>query len=83
VIGLAFRYDTEQGDADLMLASSWSGVHGRFLHRLGRSAIGNFASLMSYRGQFGPVEIAARTVESRDAEWTIELLHAPSTSKWK
>jgi len=28
VIGLAFRFDTEQGDADLMLASSWLGVPG-------------------------------------------------------
>jgi hypothetical protein len=83
VIGLAFRFTTEQGDADLMLASSWLGVPGRFLLRLGRSATGNFASLMPYRGEFGPVEIAARTVKSSDEQWNIELLHASSTSKWK
>jgi hypothetical protein len=83
VIGLAFRFTTEQGDADLMLASSWLGVPSRFFLRLGRSATGNFASLMPYRGEFGPVEIAARTVKSGDGQWNIELLHASSTSKWR
>jgi hypothetical protein len=83
VIGLAFRFSTEQGDADLMLASSWLGIPGRFFLRLGRSTSGNFASLMPYRGEFGSVEIAARTVKSGDGRWAIELLRASSTSKWK
>jgi hypothetical protein len=83
VIGLAFRFSTAKGDADLLLASSWLGVPGRFLLRLSRSTIGTFASLMPYRGEFGPVELAARTTRDRDGRWAIELLHASSTSKWK
>jgi hypothetical protein len=83
VIGLAFRFLTEKGDADLLLASSWLGVPGRFLLRLSRSTTGTFASLMPYRGKFGPVEVAARTTRDRDGRWAIELLHASSTSKWR
>jgi hypothetical protein len=83
VIGLAFRFSTEEGDADLLLASSWLGVPGRFLLRLSRSTTGTFASLMPYRGEFEPVAIAARPVKSGDGKWKLELLHASSTSKWK
>jgi hypothetical protein len=83
VIGLAFRFETEQGDADMALASSWLGVPGRFLLRLGRSANGAFTSLMPYRGDFGPVDISARTAASRDGRWDVDLFHATSTSKWR
>jgi hypothetical protein len=83
VIGLAFRLETEQGDADIELASSWLGVPGRFLLRPAQRATGNFSSVMPYRGEFGPVEIAARTSGRRDGRWDIELLHATSTSKWR
>jgi hypothetical protein len=83
VIGLAFRFATEQGDADLALASSWLGLPGRFMLRLGRSATGTFSSLMPYRGDFGPVEISARTAASSNGQWDVELLHATSTSTWR
>jgi hypothetical protein len=83
VIGLAFRFRTKEGDADLALASSWLGLPGRFMLRLGRSADGTFASLMPYRGDFGPVEISARTAKSSDGRWDVELLHATSTSTWR
>jgi hypothetical protein len=83
VIGLAFRFETPQGDADLALASSWLGLPGRFLLRLSRSANGTFSSLMPYRGDFGPVEASARTTASRNGRWDIELFHATSTSKWR
>jgi hypothetical protein len=80
MIVLAFGFATEQGDADLMLASTWLGIRGRYVLRLGWSATGNLASLMLYRSEFGPVEIAARTVGNRDEQWNIELLHASSSS---
>jgi hypothetical protein len=83
VIGLAFRFRTEHGDADVALASSWLGLPGRFFLRLGRSANGTFTSLMPYRGDFGPVELSARTTASRNGQWDVELFHATSTSKWR
>jgi hypothetical protein len=83
VIGLAFRLETEQGDADLELASSWLGVPGRFLLRPTLGSTGNFSTVMPYRGNFGPVVIAARTAGPRDGRWDIDLLHATSASKWR
>jgi hypothetical protein len=83
VIGLAFRFSTEQGDADLMLASSWLGLPGRFLLRPGRTLTGTFASLTPYRGDFGPVEIATRPLDRCHGGWDIALLQAASTSEWR
>ena len=83
VIGLAFRFHTPVGPADLALASSWLGVPGRFLLRLSTSVGGSFASLMPYRGEFGPVVLAARTRRRGNGRWEIDLMHATSTSTWK
>lgn len=83
VIGLAFRFHTEDGPADLALASSWLGVPGRFLLRLSSSVTGSFTSLMPYRGEVGPVELAARTRRRAHGRWEIDLMHATSTSTWR
>jgi hypothetical protein len=83
VIGLAFRLATEQGDADLELASSWLGVPGRFALRPAQRATGNFSTVMPYRGEFGPVVIAAHSDGPRHGRWDIDLLHATSTSTWR
>lgn len=83
VIGLAFRFETEVGPSDLALASSWLGVPGRFLLRLSRSVSGSFSSLMPYRGEFGPVELSARTRRRGNGRWEIDLMHATSTSTWR
>lgn len=83
VIGLAFRFQTEGGPADLALASSWLGVPGRFLLRMSRSASGSFTSLMPYRGEHGPVEVSARTHHRGDGRWELELLHATAIGTWR
>lgn len=83
VIGLAFRFQTPDGPADLALASSWLGVPSRFLLRLSRSVSGSFSSLMPYRGGFGPVEISARTRRCNNGRWEIDLMHATSTGLWR
>lgn len=83
VIGLAFRFQTNNGPADLALASSWLSVPGRFLLRPGRSISGTFSSLMPYRSETGPVVVGARTRRRGSGQWEIELLHATSTSTWR
>ena len=83
VIGLAFRVETAHGPIDLELATSWLGVPGRFLLRPGKRAIGTFSTLMPYRGDFGPVVVAARTNGRSHGQWDIALLYATSTSKWR
>jgi hypothetical protein len=82
VIGLAFKFATEKGPADLELASSWLGVPGRFLLRLGLTADGVCGSLMPYKGDLGAVEVSARTNARNDEVWTIDLFHATLSSRW-
>jgi hypothetical protein len=83
VIGLAFRFTTEHGAADLELASSWLGLPGRFLLRPSRSLNGAFGSLMPYRGDVGPVLVSARTSHRDDEMWKIDLYHATPLSRWR
>ena len=82
VIGLAFKFMTERGAADLELASSWLGLPGRFLLRPSRSSRGAFGSLMPYRGDLGPVLVSARTSHRDDEVWKIDLFHATPSSIW-
>jgi hypothetical protein len=82
VIGLAFKFETGRGAADLELASSWLGVPGRFLLRPGLTADGVCGSLMPYRGGFGAVEVCARTRGRANDTWTIDLFHATLSSTW-
>jgi hypothetical protein len=83
VLGLAFKFTTERGAADLELASSWFGLPGRFILRPTRSLRGAFGSLMPYRGESGPVLVSAR-IRDRDGEvWKIDLFHASPSSTWR
>jgi hypothetical protein len=82
VLGLAFKFMTERGAADVELASSWFGRPGRFLLRPTRSARGAFGSLMPYRGAFGPVLVSARITHRDDEVWKIDLFHATPSSTW-
>jgi hypothetical protein len=83
VIGLAFKFTTEWGPADLELASSWFGVPGRFLLRPSRSIRGAFGSLMPYRGDLGPVLVGAHTGHLDGEAWKIDLFYATSSSSWR
>ncbi|MCU1405045.1 MAG: hypothetical protein JWQ43_1348 [Glaciihabitans sp.] len=82
VIGLAFKFETERGVADLLLASSWLGLPGRFLLRPARSIDGVLGSLMPYRGDAGPVVLSARTHNRDNRSWDIDLFHATASSTW-
>ena len=93
VIGLALRVD----GGDLLLSSTGIGVPGRFLLQprwsAGRAVL---STLMPYRGEDGPVLVAARSRRPRSlparmedvraalaAEpWALELLFAPATGRW-
>jgi hypothetical protein len=60
VIGLAVRVG--DGEGDLLLSSTGTGVPGRFLLRPRRTPAGaTLSTLMPYRGTAGPVLLAART----------------------
>ena len=82
VIGLAFKFRTERGAADLVLASSWLGLPSRFLLRPSRSLGGAFGSLMPYQGNSGPVLVSARTSHRDDEVWKMDLFHATPSSTW-
>ena len=97
VIGLAVRPGAGEGDGDLLLSSTGIGVPGRFLLQPRRSPAGAVLStLMPYRGEDGPVLIAARSTgpvrlprrmedvrTALDAEpWTLDLLFAPALGRW-
>jgi hypothetical protein len=82
VIGLAFKFMTERGAADLELASSWLGQPNRFMLRPSRSLGGAFGSLMPYRGDVGPVLLSARPKHRDDKVWQLDLFHATPTSTW-
>jgi hypothetical protein len=83
VVGLAIKVTTDQGAADLELASSWLGLPGRFLLRPTRSLRGAFGSLMPYRGRFGPVLVSARISHQNAEAWTIDLFYAGLSSTWR
>jgi hypothetical protein len=98
IIGLAVRFETPDGPADVELSSTGRGVPGRYLlvpHRSASHAW--YGTLLPYRGPRGPVQIAARprrpadlpTVDSAFAErlttehWVLDLLWADATSRWR
>lgn len=63
IIGLALRFDGDAGPADLELASTGFGVPSRFWLALQRSpSRARLGTLLPYRGDHGPVLIAARTI---------------------
>jgi hypothetical protein len=97
VLGLAIRVTTAHGPADLLLSTTGSGVPGRFLLAPRRRPAGAwFGSLLPYRGDDGPVLVAARSrtpadlparmedLHDRlsDEPWRLELLFATPAGRW-
>lgn len=98
IIGLALRFSTPAGYADVLLASTGWSRSGRFLLTMCRGASSaKFSSLMPYKGVDGPVLLAARTLaaahplpaapeEFRRAlgcgTWTLGLYHARPLGPW-
>jgi hypothetical protein len=97
VLGLALRVGVDGGTADLLLSTTGIGFPGRFLlapHRTPSGAV--FCTLMPYRGQRGPVLVAARsrtprrlparTESIRQAlladPWVLDLMFAPPAGRW-
>ncbi|WP_396643829.1 hypothetical protein [Microbacterium sp.] len=97
ILGLALRVDTDDGVADVELASTGWRVPQRFAllpHR--RAERARFGILLPYRGDRGPVLMGARTVSGRPpatdpraltgadiaTTWTLELCHAVPWGSW-
>lgn len=98
IIGLALRISTQAGPADVLLASTFLPWPGRLLlvpHRYASDS--NLTSLMPYKGDDGPVLLAARTEgpgvrlpSAPDAfrkalgsgTWTLGLYHARPSGRW-
>lgn len=97
VIGLALRVQTPTGPADLELASTGFGVPGRFLLApCRRPTEAPYGTLMPYRGERGPILLAARSEPGQDLPadlpgmaaalrarpWRLRLYFAAPTGKW-
>ena len=92
VIGLAVRLETDDGVADLLLASTGWRVPGRWALTMHRTAgAARLTSLMPYRGASGAVILGARTVGRDpgapgrfrpDARWDLELFWASPRGDW-
>jgi hypothetical protein len=94
VIGLSLRAQTENGPADLELASTGVGVPGRFLLSPRRSPVrATLGTLLPYRGARGAVLICARTPASLESSaqgrpgpapspWTLRLYWAAPRGSW-
>jgi hypothetical protein len=97
VLGLAVRVRAGHGPADLLLSTTGLALPGRFLLQPRRTpAHARFSTLMPYRGESGPVLIAARTRtparlparadDLRDAlvatPWVLEVLVARPRGRW-
>lgn len=97
VIGLAIRFLTPEGPADVELASTGFGFPSRFWlapHRSPSKA--RLTTLLPYRGTSGPVLIAARTLAPLDlpsalhdvatklvgTTWRLRLYHARPRGRW-
>jgi hypothetical protein len=97
VLGLAIRFLTPEGPADVELASTGFGFPSRFWlapHRSPSKA--RLTTLLPYRGRAGPVLIAARTVAPLDlpsalddvaarvvrTTWRLRLYHAQPRGRW-
>lgn len=99
IIGLALRISDDGGSFDILLASTGMSRVGRFLllpQKMASSA--RLTSLMPYRGDRGPVLLAARTLEPADPlpsgpetfrpalgarGWQLALYFASPSGKWK
>ncbi len=97
VIGLALRFGTTAGPADLLLASTGFGVPSRFLLALHRSpSRARLTTLMPVKTPNGPLLFAARTLEPGDlptdieslasrlevTSWRLKLYYATPTGLW-
>lgn len=97
IIGLALRFDTEAGPADLELSSTGVGVPGRFaLVPCGSPSRAHLSTLLPYVGDRGSVLLAARTMSPaalptelpalaaalRDATWRLRLYVATPRGPW-
>jgi hypothetical protein len=97
VLGLAIRVPADGAPADLLLSTTGLGLAGRFLLQPRRTPTrARFSTLMPYRGNAGPVLVAARTraparlparpEDLRDVlaatPWVLELLVAAPRSRW-
>lgn len=95
VLGLAVRLGVDEGD--LLLSTTGIGVPGRFLLRPRRTpSRAVLSTLMPYRGDHGPVLVAARTTSPTvlparmedlravlaGTPWTLDLLFASPTGRW-
>jgi hypothetical protein len=93
IIGLAVRLHTDDGDGDLLLASTGWRVPDRFAltwHRTAGPA--RLTSLMPYRGRKGPVLLGAKTTGPDpgapgrfppDASWELDLFWASPLGPWR
>lgn len=93
IIGLALRLRTDDGDADVLLASTGWRVPGRFAltwHRTAGAA--RLTSLMPYRSPKGSVILGARTTSEDpgapghfrpDTLWEIDLCWARPLGPWR
>lgn len=98
ILGLALRFATETGPADVLLASTTMAGPGRFVLTARRNASSSaLTSIMPYRGTNGPVLLAARPEEMvpplpatpqafrralTGGTWTLGLYHARPTGRW-
>ncbi|MCH6471348.1 hypothetical protein [Sinomonas terrae] len=93
IIGLAIRVHTDDGDADVLLASTGWRVPDRFALTCHRTAgAARLSSLMPYRGRKGAVLIGAKTTSADpgapgrvrpDALWELDLFWAKPTGPWR
>lgn len=99
IIGLAIRLSTESGYSDILLASTGFSRPGRFLLTMhSHASRAKFSSLMPYRGDDGPILLAACTVAPSDSlpatpeefrqalgtgVWDLGLYHARPLGPWE
>lgn len=97
VIGLALRFATPAGPADVLFASTGFGVPSRFWLAFHRSpSLARFTTLFPYRSPRGPVLLAARTIEPQNlptapadlaaalerTTWRLRLYSATPAGRW-
>ena len=97
VVGLALRFDTENGPADVLMASTGFGVPSRFWLAPQRSPSRvRFTTLFPYRSERDPVLLGARTIAPADlpsapdavaaaleqTTWRLHLYHATPLGRW-
>ena len=85
IVGLALRIDGDAGPADLELASTGFGVPSRFWLAPQRSpSRARLGTLLPYRGDHGPVLLAARTISPDDLPTGLdELAEALEHMPWR